>query len=70
MNEKTNTCVIYARVLSYKQKETGNLERQVERLKEFAREQQFAVLDIIKDVGSGLNENRKGLVKLFRFTRE
>jgi putative resolvase len=39
-------------------------------LQEFTREQQFDVLDIIKDVGIGLNENRKGLVKLFRFTRE
>jgi predicted site-specific integrase-resolvase len=46
-NGKTNACVIYARVSSQKQKETGKLERQVERLQEFVRDQQLEVFDII-----------------------
>lgn len=67
---KTNACVIYARVSSQKQKEAGNLQRQVERLHKFARDQQLDILDSIKEVGSGLDENRKGLIKLFRLARE
>ncbi|MHA2297038.1 MAG: helix-turn-helix domain-containing protein [Candidatus Hodarchaeales archaeon] len=58
-NEVINTCVIYARVSSQKQKDAGNLERQIDRLSEFARDQQLTVLDTIADVGNGLNENRK-----------
>jgi predicted site-specific integrase-resolvase len=57
-------------VSSQKQKDAGNLERQVERLREFARNQQLIVLDIIADVESGLNENRKGIIKLFKLVRE
>ena len=60
------TCIIYARVSSQKQKNAGNLTRQIERLHEYARQQQFQVLKIITDVGSGLNEKRKGLAQLLR----
>jgi len=69
-NETINTCVIYARVSSQKQKVAGNLERQTIRLRGFARDQQLTVLDVITDVGSGLNEKRKGLAKLFKLARE
>lgn len=62
----TITCVIYARVSSQKQKQAGNLTRQIERLQKYAQQQHLQVLKIITDVGSGLNENRKGLAQLLR----
>jgi putative resolvase len=62
--------VIYARVSSPKQKQAGYLDRQVERLQQFAKDQQFPVLQIITEVGSGLNDKRKGLHKLFRLAQE
>lgn len=58
--------VLYARVSSKKQQNLGNLDRQVERLQKFAQEQQYTVIATITDVGSGLNEHRKGLQRLLR----
>jgi putative resolvase len=62
--------VIYARVSSQKQKQAGNLDRQVECLQQFAKDQQLPVLQTITDVGSGINDKRKGLSKLFRLAQE
>lgn len=62
-------CAIYARVSSKKQQKTGNLERQVERLCVLANEREFDIIKIIADVGSGLNENRKGLKRLFKLVK-
>ena len=58
-------CVIYARVSSHKQKRDGNLDRQVERLRQYASAKGYKIIDIITDVASGLKEDRKGLHKLF-----
>lgn len=58
------TCAIYARVSSHKQSKRGDLGRQVESLKKHAREQGLKVFKVYKDVGSGLNVNRKGLWRL------
>jgi len=57
--------VIYARVSSYKQKEDGNLDRQVERLRAYCSARGYRVVDVVTDVASGLKENRSGLQKLF-----
>lgn len=62
--------VIYARVSSQKQKHAGNLDRQVERLQQFAKGQQLTVIKTITDVGSGINDKRKGLSKLFRLAQD
>ena len=62
--------VIYARVSSRKQAEQGDLDRQVEVLRKYAGEQGYEVVAVIKDVGSGLKENRPGLKKLFRLVTE
>ncbi len=62
--------VIYARVSSQKQKQAGNLDRQVERLQHFAKDQQLTVIKTITDVGSGINDKRKGLSKLFRLAQD
>ena len=58
--------VIYARVSSRDQK--NDLERQVEYLKEYAISKGYHIVDTITDIASGLNENRKGLKKLFKLT--
>jgi len=56
--------VIYARVSSRDQKE--DLERQVEYLKNYCSTKGYQVTKILTDISSGLNENRKGLKKLFK----
>ncbi len=50
---------------SHKQKKDSNLERQVERLRNYCSARGYKVVDIITDVASGLKEDRSGLQKLF-----
>ena len=57
--------VIYARVSSHKQKKDGNLDRQIERLRNYCSAKGYKINDIITDVANGLKENRNGLQKLF-----
>jgi len=67
LGEKTKEirAVIYARVSSHKQKKDGNLERQVERLRNYCSARGYKIVDVITDVASGLKEDRSGLTKLF-----
>ncbi|MCD6488476.1 MAG: IS607 family transposase [Desulfurococcales archaeon] len=58
--------VIYARVSSNKQREQGDLDRQLELLKKYANEHGYIIVDVITDVGSGLKEERRGLKKLLK----
>lgn len=62
---KENTCIVYARVSSNKQRENGNLTRQKERLVDHSVKHGYHIADIIEETASGLNENRRGLNKLF-----
>ncbi len=55
---------LYARVSSHDQK--GDLERQVARLVEWAAERKMRVVRVVKEVGSGLNGKRHGLLSLLR----
>ena len=57
---------IYARVSSTRQVGSGNLERQIERLRQVADARGFDVAAVIAEQASGLNERRRGLRKLFR----
>ena len=57
-------CATYARVSSNEQKQKGDLDRQSQRLSEYCAKKGVLVSYIIKDVGSGLNDNRSGFVKL------
>ncbi len=61
LDTKTKKVIGYCRVSSNKQKD--DLERQIENVKIYmiARGYQF---DIIKDIGSGINYNKKGLNQL------
>ncbi|MHA1506391.1 MAG: IS607 family transposase [Candidatus Asgardarchaeia archaeon] len=57
--------VIYVRISSHDQKQKGDLERQKRHLLEYVRTRKYEVVAVLEDVASGLNENRKGLNKLF-----
>ena len=55
--------VIYARVSTNKQKSRGDLDRQVEKISAFIIiSQNPQNLKVFKEVGSGLNDNRKQLL--------
>ena len=51
--------MVYARVSSADQK--GDLDRQVGRIVEWATKQGYLPSEVVKEVGSGLNGNRRGL---------
>ncbi|OYT30507.1 MAG: IS607 family transposase [Thermofilum sp. ex4484_82] len=53
----------YARVSSHTQKD--DLERQVELIKNYAKERNWEV-EILRDIGSGLKEDRRNFQKLLR----
>ena len=56
--------VIYARVSTSKQQQNGDLDRQINYLKVYASDKNPINLNVISDVASGLNDNRKGLNQL------
>ncbi len=56
--------VIYARVSSADQKE--DLERQINYLTNYATAKGYRVVEVLKDIASGLNTQRKGLLRLFK----
>ena len=62
--------VIYARVSSAKQKTEGNLERQVQRLKQYAQDHGYEVLRVFQEQASGINENRKQLHHLLQLAEQ
>jgi predicted site-specific integrase-resolvase len=55
---------LYSRVSTRKQAETGNLERQTRRLKEYAQAADYEIVEVYEEIASGLNENRRQLRKL------
>jgi len=61
---------IYGRVSSHEQKQKGDLDRQLQRLSEYSAKKKYHVDYILKDVGSGLSDSRKGLLKLFSLVVE
>ncbi|WP_376791596.1 IS607 family transposase [Thermoflexus sp.] len=56
--------VLYARVASADRQE--DLERQVERLQAFAREQGWAEWVVVTEIGSGINSRRRKLLKVLK----
>ena len=62
--KKKEVCAIYARVSSQKQKASGDLDGQSQRLSEYCAKHNLYVEYIIKDCGSGLNDKRSGFVQL------
>ena len=54
----------YARCSTSDQKQHGDIDRQSQRLSEYCAKKKYKVAYIIKDMGSGLNDKRKGFTKL------
>jgi len=59
-----NKVAIYTRVSSNENK--SNLEAQAERLKQYAIAKGYQIVHIVKEVGSGVNDFRKKLLKLLQ----
>jgi putative resolvase len=57
---------IYCRVSTNKQKESGKLLRQKERLVKYCNERQYNIVHIFEETASGLNDKRRELTKMFR----
>jgi len=65
---RSRKVVLYARVSSGNQRD--DLERQVRALEEWARSNNIVDYEVVTDVGSGLNEDRKGFKKILRLAVE
>ena len=63
-DSKTAGVALYARVSSVDQK--ADLDRQMARLTEFAVANRLPIVDAVKEVGSGMNGHRRGLLRLLR----
>ena len=59
-----NKVCIYSRVSTKKQFESGNLDRQTQRLKEYCLNKNYEVVEIYSEIASGLNDNRPKLSKM------
>jgi len=57
--------LIYARVSSSDQR--SDLERQIQYLTQYCSAKGYRVVDVLSDVASGLNTERRGLLKLFNY---
>ena len=57
--------IIYARVGSSDQRK--DLERQIQYLTQYCSARGYRVVDILSDIASGLETNRRGLMKLFKY---
>ncbi len=68
--QRTERCVLYARVSRGSQEEDGTLARQTTRLREAATERGYEVVQVITEQASCLNEKRKGLKKLLTLIGE
>ena len=64
VEDSTRKDIVYARVSTHKQSERGDLDRQVEKVLAFMATKNPSNVEIIKEVGSGLNDNRKNFNKL------
>jgi putative resolvase len=62
--EKKNNVIIYSRVSNSDRKD--NLDRQAERLYNYAINNGYNIIDTVKEIGSGLNDNRTKLVKILK----
>jgi excisionase family DNA binding protein len=62
--QKNTKTILYSRVSSYGQK--SDLERQTTSLKLYANTNKYKNIEVISDIGSGLNYNKKGFKLLLK----
>lgn len=65
-SDKHKKDILYARVSSNEQKDNGDLDRQIAYIIEKSKDYNLSNIDIIKEVGSGLNDSRSGLNKILK----
>lgn len=71
INDNSNIiAATYARCSTSDQKQHGDIDRQSQRLSEYCANKKYKVEHIIKDMGSGINDKRKGFVKLCKLVVE
>lgn len=68
--EKVIKVAVYCRVSTSDQKQHGDLDRQKLRLLEYCAEKKYQVEHIFEEVGSGLNDNRKKLLRMMRLAAD
>ena len=61
---------IYCRVSTKKQQESGNLQRQRDRLIQYCQDKHYTVVAIYEEAASGLNDHRRELTKMFKNLKE
>lgn len=62
--KRSNRAILYSRVSSSQNKD--NLETQSQRLQDYAAARGYEIVRNIKEIGSGLNDNRKKLLKILQ----
>ncbi len=62
--DKLNNAIIYCRVSNNDAKD--NLNRQADRLTDYAIRNGYNIIDIVKEIASGLNDNRKKLTDILK----
>jgi predicted site-specific integrase-resolvase len=70
LTDGQESVVLYARVSTKKQADAGNLDRQIERLRQYARENGFTVRAEFTDIASGLNQKRRGLANVLKLAEQ
>jgi putative resolvase len=63
---KTDAIAVYVRVSSHEQKQKGDLERQKGRALQHCAEKGYRVAHVLEEVGSGMNDGRAKLHRLFK----
>lgn len=62
--DQVDDIAIYCRVSSHEQKQKGDLDRQQSRLVKYCAEKDYKIKYIYDEVGSGMSDNRRKLLKL------
>jgi len=70
IEEQTDDIAIYCRVSSHEQKQKGDLDRQQSRLVKYCAEKDYKVKYIYDEVGSGMSDNRRKLLKLMNIAAD
>jgi putative resolvase len=65
-NGAVANAAIHARVSSTRQKQSGDLDRQASTVSSYCEKRGFRVSRVYSDVGSGLNDGRRGLLNLLK----
>ena len=66
MKHQKERVAVYCRVSTKKQAESGNLDRQEDRLLDYCRVNGYEITKIYKEIASGINDNRRELIKMFK----